>query len=239
MNANWRSPAAQAALIQLATNTSLPIPQRVDAVDALGYATRLQVKGFQQDPAMFAALVSLLNEDGGGPVRAAANILLSPAFTPLPVEREGRVSMSRSPLGGWDGWIEEITARAAGPMHSYAVCNSSAAAGQKEAVQLFCRGGEALKKNPAEGFKLTMQAAEAGYVPAQMMTGMLYSNGKGVTQDYAEGVKWFIKAAEAGNVEAASYASMALKSGHTGERDRELTAKWTAYVEEHAPQLPH
>src|SRR5690606_36911624 len=131
------------------------------------------------------------------------------------------------------------TARAAGPMHAYAVCGSQGdASGQQEGVQLFCRGGEMLKTRPAEGFKLTMQAAEAGYVPAQMMTGMNYANGKGVKQDYAEAVKWFTKAAEAGHIESASYLAMALRSGQV-ERNRELADKWTAYVQEHAPELPH
>ena len=56
MYANWRYPAAQTALIQLATNTSADPFDRVNATDALGYAVRFQVKGVRQDPAMFSAL---------------------------------------------------------------------------------------------------------------------------------------------------------------------------------------
>jgi hypothetical protein len=46
MNANWRSQAAQQALIQLATNKSADLSDRLSATDALGYAVRLQVRAF-------------------------------------------------------------------------------------------------------------------------------------------------------------------------------------------------
>jgi len=237
VNANWRSRPAQDALIQLTTNTSLDPIQRLDAVDALGSAVRLQVRGFQQDPAMFKALVSVLKEERG-PVRAAASIILSSAYTPVRTER-GR--WSRNPEGGWDQWIEQITAKAAGPLKAYEVCSAmgSETSGRLDPVQLFCRGGEELNRNPAAGFKFTLQAAEQGDVPAQMMVGMLYANGKGVKQDYAEAGKWWVKAADAGNVEAASHAAMLYRNGEGVPRERELSKKLGQYVEEHAPQLPH
>ena len=83
MYANWRYPAAQTALIQLATDKSADAADRVNATDALGYAVRLQVKGVRQDPAMFRALVTLL-QDKDEPVRSAASLSLAPAWDPAP-----------------------------------------------------------------------------------------------------------------------------------------------------------
>src|SRR5262249_26515237 len=60
-NANWRSEAAQHALIELVAKAADP-GDRVDAVDALGHAVRYQVKGVHQDPPLFRALVPLLND---------------------------------------------------------------------------------------------------------------------------------------------------------------------------------
>ena len=81
MYANWRYPAAQTALIQLATDKSADAADRVNATDALGYAVRLQVKGVRQDPAMFRALVTLL-QDKDEPVRSAASLGPRPCVGP-------------------------------------------------------------------------------------------------------------------------------------------------------------
>src|SRR5262245_66398055 len=62
MYANWRYAPAQKALIELATNKTADPLDRLNATDALAYAVRLQVKGVRQDPPMFQALVSLLQE---------------------------------------------------------------------------------------------------------------------------------------------------------------------------------
>src|SRR5262249_6095535 len=47
MNANWRSEAAQQAVIELATNPAKAVEpvDRISGVDALAYAVRYQVKG--------------------------------------------------------------------------------------------------------------------------------------------------------------------------------------------------
>jgi HEAT repeat protein len=76
--ANWRSPAAQQVLIQRATDKSLDLDARLDAADALGQAVKLQAAGVPQDPPMFRALVSLLDErEKNEPLRAAAFIACS------------------------------------------------------------------------------------------------------------------------------------------------------------------
>src|SRR5262249_29903039 len=79
VNANWRSEAAQQAVIELATNPDKAVDatDRIGAVDALVYAVRYQVKGVRQDPPMFKALVKLL-DDKNEEVRVMASNILAP-----------------------------------------------------------------------------------------------------------------------------------------------------------------
>ena len=74
---------------------------------------------------------------------------------------------------------------------------------------MFCAGQSADK--PALAFQDTLQAAEAGHVPAQAMLGMMYANGKGVQQDYGKAADWWAKAAAAGHPLAAENLKMAPK----------------------------
>ena len=116
MSANWRSQAAQQALIQLATNKSADLNDRLNATDALGYAVRLQVRGVRQDPPMFQALISLL-ADKEEPVRASANAILAPVYQPA-----SATPPLKAPAGGWQTWLDEITTKEAGYLKDYAVC---------------------------------------------------------------------------------------------------------------------
>jgi TPR repeat protein len=219
MNANWRSQAAQQALIQLATNKSADLNDRLSATDALGYAVRLQVRGVRQDPPMFQALVSLLT-DKEEPIRASANVILAPVYQPA-----SATPPLKAPAGGWQNWLDEITAKEAGYLKDYEVCGkgtqegaSSGNHGSSEAQDLYCMGGNALlgknlatgqpkPQDPQAAFQYTLQAAEKGYVPAEAELGMLYANGKGVQQNYQESRKWFVKAAEGGHPLAAESAA--------------------------------
>jgi hypothetical protein len=196
IHANWRSQAAQKALIDVAMNTGADLADRVSATDGLGYAVRFQVRGVRQDPPMFRALVALL-ADKAEPVRASANAILAPVYQPA-----SATPPLKAPAGGWSVWLDEITAKAAGYLKDYAVCETPAAASTgatAEAEHLFCKGGSVLKSDPAAAFQYTLQSAEKGYVPAQAVMGMLYANGKGVEQNYGEARKWFVKAAEGGH----------------------------------------
>lgn len=220
INANWRSQAAQQALIQLATSTSADLSDRISATDALGYAVRLQVRGVRQDPPMFAALVSLLS-DKNEPIRASANVILAPVYQP-----GAATPPLKAPAGGWQNWLEEIATKEAGYLKDYEVCGWGKSGsetvypgnrGSSEPEDLFCMGGSALlgqnlatgqpmKQDPRAAFQYTQQAAGKGYVPAEAALGMLYANGKGVEQNYGESRKWFVKAAEGGHVLAAESA---------------------------------
>jgi len=160
MYANWRYEAAQKALIQLATDKSAGAVDRLNATDAIGYAVRLQVRGVRQDPPMFQALVSLLQEKDE-PVRSTAAGILAPLYEP---SGEG-AKRRRSPEGCWEKWLDEITARQMGALKNYETCGK---AGQSspEAVTLFCKGGPHAIDLPS-AFQHTLKAAELGSVAAQ------------------------------------------------------------------------
>ena len=202
--ANWRYQPAQQALIQRATDKSLDMDARLDAADALAQAVKLQAAGVPQDPPMFRALVSLLSErEKNEPLHAAAYIALAP-IRPYIIGGSGAGQFP--PDGGWEKWLDKITVEQQGDGVYYNVCKTGGSGGGTggQAVELFCAGGDLVSKNPAKAFQSTLQAAQAGYVPAQEVVGMMYAVGKGVQQDYKEAAKWFLTAAEAGNPRAAA-----------------------------------
>jgi hypothetical protein len=227
-NANWRSQTAQNALIDLAANAVDP-GDRVDAVDALGQAVRLQVKGVHQDPPMFRALVALLDSKDEELRVMAANIL-------APIrDRDFRGDAGRpekkSPEGGWQQWLDGITAKAAGYQKDYEVCGG----GERGTtpMDLYCKSRDYLGKDPASAFQYTLQAAEQGYVPAQAAAGMMLAVGKGVQQNYAEAGKWWLKAAEGGHLLAAGNLSMLYRGGAGVKADASVANKWAKFVADH------
>jgi TPR repeat protein len=248
--ANWRSEAAQQALIQAALDPERRLEDRIDAADAIRQAVALQAAGARQDLPLFRALVALLQEHAE-PLRAVAHLALAPVRDPD--YKPGGAPERKAPSGGWDLWLEQIAAKEAGDLADYRVCGWSETGtgapypgnrGMKEPVDLFCLGGYSLlgknlatgqpvPKNPALAFQYTLSAAEQGYVPAEEAVGMMYANGQGVRQNYAEAGKWWIKAAEGGNLRAANHAAMLYRNGEGVPRDRTISEKWARYVEEH------
>ena len=92
-----------------------------------------------------------------------------------------------------------------------------------------------MSKHPAKAFQSTLQAAQAGYVPAQEVVGMMYAVGKGVQQDYHEAAKWFLTAAEAGNPRAAANY---MAAGRGLRNDRELSERWARFLTLHPEYSP-
>ena len=187
---------------------------------------------------MFRALVSLLDErEKNEPLRAAAFIALAP-IRPYIIGGSGAGQFP--PDGGWDKWLDKITTEQAGDGIYYRVCGpvgSSHTGGAP--VDLFCAGGDSVSKNPAKAFQSTLQAAKAGYVPAQEVVGMMYAVGKGVQQDYHEAAKWFLTAAEAGNPRAAANYVGAGRSGLYNLRgDMELGERWAKFLALHPEYSP-
>ncbi len=250
VNANWRSEAAQQALIQLATNPSKAVDaaDRVGAADAIVQAVRFQVKGVRQDPPMFQALVKLL-EDKDEELRVMAANTLAPVRDPEFRGDLGRAER-KEPDGGWRRWLDELAAKAAGYLKDYEVCGwgtaQAAAAlpgnrGAQEPVDLFCMGGASLlgynlatkqpiKKDPVKAFQYTLQAGEKGYPAAMASVGMMYAIGKGVQQNFAEASKWWVKAAEKGHVLAAANASMAYRGSPGVPANPTESERWAKFV---------
>jgi TPR repeat protein len=244
--ANWRDLAAQKALIQLATDTSADPRDRLNATDGLAYAVRLQVNGARQDPAMFQALVSLL-EDKDEPVRSTAALTLAPTYEPAPPDAPRR----RGPEGGWEKWLQAIAATENAALKNYEICGPgkpnaaadvAASGGTREAVDLFCKGAALLGHNLATGqqakadlaaaFRLTLQAAEDGYVPAQSAVAMMYANGKGVQQNYAAAGNWWRRASSGGDLAAARHAWNLYRNGEGVARDRTLANEMAVLIGE-------
>jgi len=247
MYADWRYEAAQHALIQLATDRNADALDRLTATDAIGYAVKLQVKGVRQDPSMFQALISLL-QDQEEPVRATAAGILAAVYDPSGPGEQRR----SAPEGGWEKWLADITARETGALKDYEVCGfgttgqravNQANPGAEEPLDLFCMGGAALrgyrlrpgqpaKKDPAYAFQYTLRAAEQGYVPAEAAVAMMYANGKGVQQNYAEAGKWWIKASEGGDRLAARHTWNLYRNGEGVARNPDIANRWAETIGE-------
>jgi TPR repeat protein len=253
--ANWRSAAAQQALIQRATDQSLDLDARLDAADGIAQAIKLQATGVQQDPPMFRALVSLIGEEKTSeekideervrnknePLQAVALLALAPIRRYIV---GGADEGQFPPEEGWEKWLQKITAQQAGDLTYYSVCGLAGSHGagaepDAQTVDLFCAGGALVSKNPAQAFQSTLQAAQGGYVPAEEVVGMMYAIGKGVQQDYHEAGKWFLTAAEAGNTRAATNYVGSLRSGMGNlRRDPELSARWAKFLLAHPEYSP-
>jgi hypothetical protein len=192
--ANWRYAPAQRALIQLATDKDAEPLDRLHATDAIGYAVRLQLKGVRQDPPMFAALISLLQEKQE-PIRSTAAGVLAPLYEH---SREGG-QRRRAPEGGWEKWLAEITAEGtAGSLPSgveaafqstLKSAEQGDVAGQK-AVALMYANGKGVQQNYAEAGKWWIKAAEGGDLRAARHAWNLYRNGEGVERNPTIANQW-------------------------------------------------
>lgn len=242
INANWRSEVAQSALVDfvLHPERAKDPADRVAAADGIVYAARMQLKGAPQDAALFRALVALL-EDKDEELRTMAANTLAPIR-----DREFRGDLGRperkTPEGGWQAWLADVSAQAAGYRRDYEACASAGGSGGP-ALDLFCSGGgyltgvnpatgKAVRRDPAMAFSNTLKAAEQGFVPAQNAVALMYANGKGTPQSYPEAAKWWVKAAEAGHLQAAFHASMVYRGGTGVPANAALSAKWAKVVEE-------
>src|SRR5262249_25393424 len=113
----------------------------------------------------------------------------------------------RSPGGGWDKWLDEITAQ------------------QLITVPPFQASLDSV-------FRSALQAAEQGNIPAQAAVAMLDANGRGVQQNYAEAGKWWIKAAEGGDLKAARHVWNLYRNGEGVERNAAIANQWAKVIGE-------
>ena len=233
VNANWRSQAAQDLLTSFLADPAKAIDprDRVAAADAIVQAVRTQIRGARQDPGLFGALISLL-DDKDEELRTIASNTLASIRDPQFRGDLGRPEQ-KMPDGGWAAWLAHLTKETAGYRHAYASCGSAS----DEASRLFCEGGASLTgKDLATGkpveidavraFELTRKAAEQGNHPAEAMLGMMYVTAKGVEQDLAEGARWLAKAADSGDALAATNAAMLYKGAPGLAADKNLAEKY-------------
>ncbi len=191
INANWRSQAAQGALIRLAQNNG---PYRVSAVDGLVNAMRLQVSGVKQDPPVFAALVGLL-QDQDEELRTMANNALATIR-----DRDFRGDLgrkqNRGPVGGWEKWLADITAKneGYGPLGKFP---ETLAAAEKGDVTAAARVGMlyAVGNGTEQDFKLAerwlTRAAEGGHRLAARNLSMMYTGAPGLGGKAELAKKWW------------------------------------------------
>jgi proline iminopeptidase len=236
VNANWRSNAAERALVDAALHPERAVAEgdRVAAVDGIAYAVRFQLKGARQDPPLFAALVTLLT-DRNEELRTMAANILAPIRDPDFRGDLGRTEQ-KTPLGGWQSWLEDVTVKAADYRNDYRVCANRPAGGMSP-VDLYCQG-HALSTDPVQAFQKTLQAAEQGYVPAEAMVGMFYAVAKGTPQSFPDAVQWWTRAAESGHSLAAQSLSMAYRGVAGVKADAVLSAGWAKIAQDRVPVTP-
>jgi proline iminopeptidase len=236
INANWRSNTAERALVESALHPEKAIAEadRVAAVDGIAYAVQFQLRGARQDPLLFAALITLLT-DKNEELRTMATNILAPIRDPAFRGDLGRTEQ-KTPSGGWQPWLDGVTAKAAGYRSDYHVCANQTSGGMSP-MDLYCQGG-GLSKDPVQAFRKTLQSAEQGYVPAEAMVGMFYAVGKGTLQSYPDAVQWWTKAAESGHSLAAQSLSMAYRGVAGVKSDPVLSAKWAKIAQDRVPAIP-
>jgi TPR repeat protein len=186
MYANWRYRPAQDALIALATDASADSADRVNAADAIGYAVRFQVNGVRQDPPLFRALVSLLQEKEE-PIRSTAAGILAPVYDFVGDGPQRR----RAPEGGWEKWLQQISVKrdqpmAGDPPAAFRQALEAAEHGSipaETAVGMMYANGKGVRQNYAEAGKWWVKAAEGGDLEAARLAWNLYRNGEGAERN--------------------------------------------------------
>jgi hypothetical protein len=185
--ANWRYPAAQNALAELALDKSADPADRLNATDAIGYALRFQVKGVRQDPPLFRALVGLL-QDKEEPVRSTAAGILAPVYE---FGGDGP-QRKRAPEGGWEKWLDSISVKrdavpaGAGLTAVFQQTLQAADGGSvpaQSSVGMMYANGKGVRQNYAEAGRWWVKAGESGDLDAARLAWNLYRNGEGVDRD--------------------------------------------------------
>lgn len=105
--ANWRSADAQAALTRLSQAADVSAEDRLRAIEAVGFASRLPLLGNCEDGALIWTLVRLLDDENPR-VRGAAFAALKPnvadtfAYNP-----DGPASERKAAIEQWHRWCQE------------------------------------------------------------------------------------------------------------------------------------
>lgn len=84
----------------------------------------------------------------------------------------------------------------------------------------------ALAGSPQDVAALLIEAAQAGHVEAQLMTGQIHLDGRGVMRDPVEALRWFGMAARAGDAMAMNMVGRCCDHGWGTTVDKGLAAQW-------------
>lgn len=128
----------------------------------------------------------------------------------------GRTQSSNAPeLYAQAKNLEENARSEADMQNAVAAYTKAVRAGSPEAAcalaELYLNGAAPVQPGKDESaqetadkaaFSLYLQAARAGYIPAQYKTAVMYADERGVKRDMAEARAWLLKAGEAGSPEA-------------------------------------
>ena len=91
---------------------------------------------------------------------------------------------------------------------------------------LMTMNGGGVGKNVKKGFNLVYKSAMDGYGPAQIETGRIYLEGRGMEKNHEAAVKWFEKAGRERIEEAAFYIALAYSDGDFSGRDELKAYSW-------------
>jgi hypothetical protein len=108
--ANWRYLPAQTGLIDFATDTARDGTERALAVDGIGLALELQVGGSFQDPPLFQALITLL-DDADLLLRTKAFAILSHIMQ-SGYQPEAPAAARQPEIAKWQSWLTDVIAKA-------------------------------------------------------------------------------------------------------------------------------
>jgi len=113
--ANWRYPEAQDALIAVARNKKAPAAERIDAIDALGRAIKLQLLGAFEDKGMIWTLVLLLDDDDEKVQEAAFAQLEKPAKQSFDYKPGLSGAERKAVVAKWKSWCADKCGPLDGP----------------------------------------------------------------------------------------------------------------------------
>ena len=86
--------------------------------------------------------------------------------------------------------------------------------------------GDGVDRDEEKAFKLYLEAAEDGYIPAMHEVAQCYERGDGVDRDEEKAFKWYLKAAESYDVAAISEVAERYETGNGVQKNMEKASEW-------------
>jgi len=151
MNANWRSEAAQKALIALAANHRCGFQRSRRRCRRAGPGCAVPGQRSPPGPAGLPGASRAARFQRRAVARHGLRTFSRPSATSDFRGDSGRPER-KAPDGGWQQWLSGISAKEAGYRKDYEVCADHASA---EPIELFCKGGADLPRPTSRGVPVT------------------------------------------------------------------------------------